>query len=103
MGPVLTMLALLACRASCTPPDLASQDMGHVNHACPPNLPFTFAREPLMGDVFHDDLATLVLHTLVEILLVARVSSYINHQIQRPIAKVRLHFREDKWPGDTSL
>src|SRR5438128_2121445 len=30
MGPMLTMLALLAYRASCTPPDLASQDMGPV-------------------------------------------------------------------------
>ena len=27
---VLTMLALLACRASCTPLDLASQDMGYM-------------------------------------------------------------------------
>ena len=93
MGPVLTMLALLALRAvlhssrprltrhgtcfnyacppgfraSCTPPDLAFQDMGPVLtmlalRVCPLHLHVNLGWET----VFHDDLMTLVLYILVE-------------------------------------
>src|SRR6266540_6919659 len=77
-----------------TPPDLASQDMGPVLTmlallVCPLHLHVNLGWEI----VFHDDLATLVLHTLVETSLVARILLYINYQNQRPINKVRLHFR----------
>src|SRR5438105_6503331 len=55
---------------------------------CPLHLHVNLGRET----VFNDDLAILVLHTLVETSLVGRISLYINHQNQRPIGKVRLHF-----------
>src|SRR5205809_1124336 len=37
-----------------------------VNHACPPSFSFTLDVELGWEIIFHDDLATLVLHTLVE-------------------------------------
>ena len=93
MGPVLTMLALLVCQASCTPLELALQDMRLVLtilalRVFPLHLHVNLQRET----VFHDDPATLILHTLVETSLVARILLYTNHQNQRPIGKVRLHF-----------
>src|SRR6266540_1380323 len=48
-----------------------------VNHACPSSLSFTLDVELGRETIFHDDLATLVLHTLVETSLVARISLYI--------------------------
>src|SRR5437868_3649588 len=76
-----------------TPPDLASQDMGPVLTmlallVCPLHLHMNLRRET----VFHDDLATLVLHTLVETSLVVRILLYIDHQNQRKTSKARLHF-----------
>src|SRR6266508_606475 len=76
-----------------TPPDLASQDMGSILTmltlgVCPLHLHVNLGWET----VFHDDLATLVLNTLIKTSLVARILLYINHQNQRPIGKVRLHF-----------
>src|SRR5438128_6796140 len=75
MGPVLTMLALLECRASCTPLDHTSQDMAPMLtilslRVYPLHLHMNLEREA----VFHDDFTTLVLHTLVEISLVVRIS-----------------------------
>src|SRR6266540_1982017 len=92
-GPVLTLLALLALQAMLhsSGPHLTRHGTC-VNHACPPSLPFTLDFELGRETIFHDDLATLVLHTLVETTLVARILLYINHQNQRPIGKVRLHF-----------
>src|SRR5207237_9467865 len=55
-----------------------------VNHACPPSFPFTLDVELGWETIFHGDLTTLVLHTLVETLLVARILLYINHQNKRP-------------------
>src|SRR5438128_6792037 len=97
MGPVLTMLALLAPRAELHSfgPCLTRHGT-HVNHACPPRFPFTLDVELGRETVFHSDLATLVLHTLVETSLVARIS--IVHQSPNPKpqmhhkGKVRLHF-----------
>src|SRR5438128_11743629 len=37
-----------------------------VNHACPPSFPFTLDVQLRWETIFHDNLATLVLHTLVE-------------------------------------
>ena len=65
----------------------------YVNLACSPSLPFTLDIELGREIIFHDNLATLVLHTLVETLLVARILLYINHQNQGQIGKVRLHFK----------
>src|SRR5437764_13479568 len=64
MGPVLTMLALLALRAvlHSSEPRLTRHGTC-VNHACPPRLPFTLDVELGRETVFHGDLATLVLHT----------------------------------------
>src|SRR5438132_5894033 len=53
-----------------------------VNHACPPSVPFTLDVELGRETVFHSDLATLVLHTLVETSLIARIS--IVHQSPKP-------------------
>ena len=82
------------CLERHTLPDLASQDMEPVLTmltllVCPLHLHVNLQRET----IFHDDLATLVLYTLVETSLVARISLYINHQNQGPISKVRMHFR----------
>src|SRR6266540_756729 len=74
MEPMLTMLALLAHRAELhsSGPHLTRHGT-RVNHACPLRLPFTLDVELGRKTVFHNDLATLVLHTLVEISLVARI------------------------------
>ena len=83
MGPVLTMLALLAPRAELhsSGPHLTRHGT-RVNHACPPRFPFTLDVELGRETVFHSDLATLVLHTLVETSLVARIS--VVHQSPKP-------------------
>ena len=75
MGPVLTMLTLLALRAVLHSfgPRLTRHGTC-VNHAFPPRLPFTLDIELGRETVFHGNLATLVLHTLVEISLIARIS-----------------------------
>ena len=67
MGHVLTMLALLAPQAELhsSGPRL-TRYRTHVNHACPPRLSFTLDVELGRETLFHSDLATLVLHTLVE-------------------------------------
>src|SRR6266496_423297 len=69
MGPVLTMLALLALRAvlHSSGPRLTRHGTC-VNHACPPRLPFTLDVELGRETVFHGDLATLVLHTCSNII-----------------------------------
>src|SRR6266508_2515251 len=76
---------------------LASQDKGlvlhfsgprltrhgtYVNHACPSRLPFTLDVELGRETLLYGDLATLVLHTLVETSLVARIS--VVHQSLKP-------------------
>ena len=83
MGPVLTMLALLAHRAKLhsSGPRL-TRNGTCVNHACPPRLPFTLDVDLGQETIFHSDLATLVLHTLVETSLVARIS--VVHQSPKP-------------------
>ena len=83
MGPVLTMLALLAPQAELhsSGPRLTRHGTC-VNHACPPRLPFTLDIELGQETLFHGDLATLVLHTLVETSLVARIS--VVHQSPKP-------------------
>ena len=80
---MLTMLALLAHRAELhsSGPRLTRYGT-RVNHACPPRLPFTLDVELGWEIVFHSDLATLVLHTLVETSLVARISTV--HQSLKP-------------------
>src|SRR6266540_6139890 len=74
-GPVLTLLGLLALRAvlHSSGPRLTRHGT-YVNHACPLRLPFTLDVERGREIVFHSDLSTLVLHTLVETSLVARIS-----------------------------
>src|SRR5437868_5257300 len=69
MGPVLTMLALLALRAllHSSGPRLTRHGTC-FNHACPPRLPFTLDVELGRETVFHGDLATLVLHTCSNII-----------------------------------
>src|SRR5438876_8679308 len=69
MGPVLTMLALLALRAvlHSSGPRLTRHGTC-VNHACPPRLPFTLDIEHGQETIFHGDLATLVLHTCSNII-----------------------------------
>src|SRR6266542_1827817 len=69
MGPVLTMLALLALRAvlHSSGPCLTRHETC-VNHACPPRLSFTRDVELGRETVFHGDLATLVLHTCSNII-----------------------------------
>src|SRR6266540_1399883 len=83
IGPVLTMLALLAPRAELhsSGPRLTRHGT-RVNHACPPRLPFTLDVELERETIFHSDLTTLVLHTLVEILLIAKIS--VVHQSPKP-------------------
>src|SRR6266498_1799364 len=82
-GPVLTLLALLALRAvlHSSGPRLTRHGTC-VNHACPLRLPFTLDVELGREIVFHSDLATLALHTLVETSLVARIS--VVHQSPKP-------------------
>src|SRR5437762_9897047 len=71
MGPVLTMLTLR-------------------------DYPFTLDVELGRETIFHDNLATIVLHSLVETSLVARI--YVVHQSPKPKpqrrhkGKVRLNF-----------
>src|SRR5881394_1692324 len=74
-GPMLTLLALLALRAvlHSSGPHLTRHGTC-VNHACPLRLPFTLDVELGRETLFHRDLATLVLHILVETSLVARIS-----------------------------
>src|SRR5438132_9052944 len=69
MGPVLTMLALLALQAvlHSSGPRLTRHGTC-VNHACPPRLPFTLDVELGLETVFHGDLATLVLDTCSSVL-----------------------------------
>src|SRR5438046_2636515 len=69
IGPVLTMLALLALRAvlHSSGPRL-TRNKTCVNHACPPRLPFTLDVELGRGTIFHGDLSTLVLHTCSNII-----------------------------------
>src|SRR5438128_915982 len=83
MGPVLTMLALLAPRAELHSfgPHLTRYGT-RINHACPLRLPFTLYVKLGRKTIFHSDFATLVLHTLVEISLVARIS--IVHKSPKP-------------------
>src|SRR6266540_3367058 len=83
VGPVLTMLALLALRAvlHSSGPRLTRHGT-RVNHACPARLPFTLDVELGREILFYRDLATLVLYTLVETSLVARIS--IVHQSPKP-------------------
>src|SRR6266540_2268516 len=83
MGSMLTMLALLAPRAELhsSEPHLTRHGT-RVNHACPSRLPFTLDVELGRKTVFHNDLATLVLHTLLETSLVARIS--VVHQSPKP-------------------
>src|SRR5437764_12583048 len=94
-GPVLTLLALLTLRAELhsSGPCLTRHGT-HVNHACPPRLPFTLDVELGWEIVFHSDLATLVLHTLVETSLVARIS--VVHQSPKPkqhlLGSIELHY-----------
>src|SRR5438128_6200326 len=96
-GPVLTLLSLLALRdvLHSFGPRLTRHGIC-VNHACPPRLPFTLDVELGRETVFHSDLATIVLHTLVETSLVARIS--VVHQSPNPKpqrchkGKIRLHF-----------
>ena len=68
-GHVLTLLALLALRAvlHSSGPRLTRHGTC-VNHACPPRLPFTLDVELERETVFHNDLATLVLHTCSNII-----------------------------------
>src|SRR5437868_15327374 len=75
IGPVLTMLALLAPRAELhsSGPRL-TRHVTRINHACPPRLPVTLDVELGWETLFHSDVATLVLHTLVETSLVPRIS-----------------------------
>src|SRR6266540_6044309 len=82
-GHVLTFLALLALRAvlHSSRPRLTRHGTC-VNHACPPRLPFTLDVELGGETVFHGNLATLVLTTLVETSLVARI--YVVHQSLKP-------------------
>src|SRR6266540_6434143 len=83
IGPVLTMLALLAPRVELhsSGPRL-TRHRTRVNHACPPIFPFTLDVELGRETLFHTDLATLVLHTLVETSLVAKIS--VVHQSPKP-------------------
>ena len=69
MGPVLTMVALLAHRAELhsSGPRLIRYGT-RVNHACPPRLPFTLDIELGWETILHGDLATLVLHTCSNII-----------------------------------
>src|SRR6266498_3084419 len=82
-GPVLTLLALLALRAMLhsSGPHLTRHGT-RVNHACPPRLSFTLNVELGWETVFHSDLATLVIYTLVETSLVARI--FVVHQSPKP-------------------
>src|SRR6266508_3423801 len=88
MGPVLTMLALLAPRAELhsSGPRLTRHGT-RVNHVYPPRLRFTLDVELGRETVFHSDLATLVLHTLVETSLVARI--YVVHQSPKPKQRIQ--------------
>ena len=63
MGPVLTMLALLALRAvlHSSGPRLTRHGTC-VNHDCPLRLPFTLDVELGWKTLLHGDLATLVIH-----------------------------------------
>src|SRR5438105_11459291 len=54
----------------------------YVNYACPPSLPLTLDVELGWETFFHSDLATLVLHTLIETSLVTRIS--VVHQSPKP-------------------
>ena len=66
-GPVLTLLALLALRAVLHSFGPRLRRHGTcVNHAYPPRLPFTLDVELGRETLFHSDITTLVLHTLVE-------------------------------------
>src|SRR6266540_1054160 len=86
LGPVLTMLALLAHRAELHSSGTCLTRHGtRVNHAYPSRLPFTLDVELGRETVFHSDLATLVLHTLVETSLVVRIS--VVHQSPKPKPK----------------
>src|SRR6266540_6069635 len=69
MGPMLTMLALLALRVvlHSSGPRLA-RHVTCVNHACPPRLPFTLDVEHGWETIFHGDLTILVLHTCSNII-----------------------------------
>src|SRR6266540_507308 len=69
MGPVLTMLALLALRVMLhsSGPRLTRHGTC-VNHACPSRLPFTLDVEHGWEIIIHGDLATLVLHTCSKII-----------------------------------
>src|SRR6266498_177830 len=83
MGSMLTMLALLAHRAELhsSRPRLTRYGT-RINHACPPRLHFTLDVELGWETIFYSDLATLVLHTLVETSLVARI--FVVHQSPKP-------------------
>src|SRR5438105_4054431 len=83
IGPVLIMLALLAPQTELysSGPRLTRHGTS-VNHAFPPRLPFTLDVELGRETLFHSDLATLVLHTLIETSLVTRIS--VVHQSPKP-------------------
>ena len=95
------MLALLAHRAELhsSGPRLTRHGTC-VNHACPPRLPFTLDVELGRETLFHSDLATLVLHKLVEISLVAMIS--IVHQSPKPkqhmLGSIELHIQRFQQP-----
>src|SRR6266540_4292446 len=96
MGPMLTMLALLALRAELHSSEPRPPRHGtRINHACPPRFPFTLGVELGRETVFYSDLATLVLHTLVETSLVAKIS--VVHQSPKPkqhmLGSIELHHR----------
>src|SRR6266508_4245214 len=82
IGPVLTMLVLLALRAVLHSfgPHLTRHGTC-VNHACPPNLPFTLDVEHGWETIFHGDLATLVLHTCSNII---SSKDFFVHQSPKP-------------------
>src|SRR5881394_229118 len=81
-------------RVSATPLQASITRHGtRVNHACPPRLAFPLDVELGRETFFHGDLATLVLHTLVETSLVARIS--VVHQSSKPeqhmLGSIELH------------
>src|SRR6266540_6151846 len=93
------MLALLAPQAELhsSRPRLTRHGT-RVNHACPLRLSFTLDVELERETLFHSDLASLVLHTLVEISLVARIS--VVHQSPKPkqhmLGSIELHNQVQK-------
>src|SRR6266540_346737 len=83
VGPLLTMLALLAHRVELHSSGSCLIRHGiRVNHACPPRFPFTLDVELGRETVFYSDFVILLLHTLVETSIVARI--YVVRQSPKP-------------------